>query len=232
MTEDVRDLLPLYALGILEPEEAAAVERAIAEERSAHEARGPLAKGSVARDQEQHPLLAVELAALQRTADALVVPVVPSPEVKERLLASVGGGRYERFATRIGDLFDVGLDRARELLALIERAVSWDRQIPGIELVHFEGGAAAAAADCGFIRIAPGAVFPLHTHVREESAIILAGRVRDVTHDRVYSAGDEYVMDAGSSHQLACESNEACMFAVRASGGIRVGGVAVAPKLS
>lgn len=210
MTEDVRDLLPLYALGILEPEEAAAVERAIAEEVP----------------------LSVELAAYQRTADALVVPVVPSPDVKARLLASVGAGRFERFAERVGRLYDVTLDRARELLALVERAVSWERQIPGIDLVHFTGGPAVASADCGFIRIAPGATFPPHTHVQDEATIVLTGRMRDVASDRVYAAGAEYVMAAGSSHSLVCEGSTECIFAVRADGGIRVGSILVGPKLS
>jgi len=229
MTEDVRDLLPLYALGILEPDEAAAVERAIAEERAAH--GGPLAKGSVDND-PANPLLAVELAAYQRTTDALVVPVVPSPEVKRRLIASVGAGPFERFSSRLTSLFDVTVERARELLGLIERTASWEPQIPGVELVHFDGGPAAAAADCGFIRIAVGAMFPPHTHVREETAVILAGRVRDAASGTLYAAGDEYVMPPESSHALACEGDEPCLFAVRASGGIRVGGVAVGPKQS
>lgn len=210
MTEDVRDLLPLYALGILEPDEVAAVERAIA----------------------QRAITSDELAAYQRTAEALVVPVVPSPDVKARLLASAGGGRFERFATRVGGLFDVALDRVRELLGLIERTVSWERQIPGVDLVHFAGGPAAVGADCGFVRIAPGAEFPPHTHVLDEAAIILAGTVRDNASGALYRAGDEYLLPGDSTHSLACIGDTPCIFAVRAAGGIRVGGVVVAPKLS
>ncbi|HEU0033378.1 MAG TPA: zf-HC2 domain-containing protein, partial [Kofleriaceae bacterium] len=74
MTSDVRELLPLYALGILDPDEAQAVERAVAAD----------------------PGLAAELDAYQASTDALVAPVEPSPDVKLRLLASVGGGRFER----------------------------------------------------------------------------------------------------------------------------------------
>jgi hypothetical protein len=40
------------------------------------------------------------------------------------------------------------------------------------------------------------------------------------------------VMPPESTHALVCEGDEACLFAVRASGGIRVGGVAVGPKQS
>jgi anti-sigma factor RsiW len=141
MTGEIRELLPLYALGILEVDEAAIVERAVAGDAG----------------------LAAELAAHQQTTDALgaaIRPVVPAPAVRDRLLASIGAGRPERFAERCATLFDVALDRARELLGLIERPASWVTQIPGIDLVHFEGGPAVAAADCGFVRVAGRRVRP------------------------------------------------------------------------
>jgi len=62
MTGDVRELLPLYALGILETDEAAVVERAVAGD----------------------PALAVELASYQQTAGVIGVairPVAPPPQV-------------------------------------------------------------------------------------------------------------------------------------------------------
>ena len=52
----------------------------------------------------------------------------------------------------MASLFDVTVDRARELLGLIERPASWENPVPGIRLVHFDGGPAYAAADCGFVR--------------------------------------------------------------------------------
>lgn len=207
MTENLRDLMQLYALGILEPELAAEVERAIA------------------NDPEERAI-ALEY---QRAAEGLAPAIAPSPEVKRRLLASIGGGRFERFANRIATLFDVTLDRGRELLGLIERSPSWEVQIPGVSLVHFEGGPAAAAADCGFIRIAPGAMFPPHTHRGEEVAIVLAGRVHDGANHRTLGPGDEYAMAADTSHDLVCVGDEDCIYAVRARNGIAVGGVPVSP---
>ena len=78
-------------------------------------------------------------------------------------MASVGAGPLERFAARFAALFDVTVDRAREILGLIERAASWETPAPGVGLVHFDGGPACAAADCGFVRLAPGTAFPFHT---------------------------------------------------------------------
>lgn len=210
MTADVRELLPLYALGILEADEGVVVERAIATD----------------------PALAAELAAYQQTADALgsaIQPVAPSPDVKQRLFASIGGGRFEQFSGRLSKLFDVTVDRARELLGLIERPASWVQQIPGIALVHFDGGPAAAAADCGFIRLSPGTIFPPHSHLGEEAVTMLSGRVHDVTNDRMIVAGDDYVQIEGTSHYLVCVGDEECIFASRAMNGIAVGGTRARP---
>jgi mannose-6-phosphate isomerase-like protein (cupin superfamily) len=208
MSADVRELLPLYALGILEPDEVTTVERAISGD----------------------PVLATELAAYQRTAEAIVTPLVPPPNVKARLLASVGQGRFETFSERMGKLFDVTLERAREFLGLIERPASWEPQpVPGIFLVHFDGGPAYAAADCGFIRLAPGAIFPPHKHLGEEVTIILSGKVRDAVNNRVIGPGEEYVQPVGSEHYLINEGPEDCIFAARAMNGIEVAGAPARP---
>jgi putative transcriptional regulator len=211
MTGDVRELLPLYALGILEGDEVSVVERA------------------VAGDAE----LAAELASYQQTAGAIgavIQPVQPSPEVEARLLAAVGGGRFEAFSARLARMYDVTLDRARELLGLLERPASWIPQVvPGISLIDFEGGPAAAAADCGFVRLAPGATFPPHTHIGEEMTTILSGRIRDITNDFVLGPGDDYVRVPGSTHTLVCIGDEPCVYASRAMDGIAIGGMRIHP---
>ncbi|HET9624256.1 MAG TPA: hypothetical protein VFP84_22940 [Kofleriaceae bacterium] len=210
MTADVHELLPLYALGILEPDEAAVVERAIAADAG----------------------LAAELAEYQHTTGELgsvIEPVAPSAGVLTRLMASVGGGRFEAFSARMARLFDVTVDRARELLGLIERPASWVVQIPGIALVHFDGGPAVAGADCGFVRMSPGAVFPPHGHLGEESVTILTGRVHDVTNNVMYGPGDECIQAEGTQHYLVCVGDEDCIYATRAMEGITVGGQRARP---
>ena len=205
---ELRELLPLYALGVLDAEESRAVERALAADRT----------------------LAGELAAYQQACEGMVVPVEPSPDVKARLLASAGSGRFESFSERMGKLFDVTVARGRELLGLIERAVSWEQQpVPGIALIHFDGGPAYATADCGFIRLAPGAMFPPHKHLGEETSIVLVGAIRDATNNRVLRAGDELVQSEGSEHYLICEGTEDCIFAARAINGIAIAGTPVRP---
>ena len=196
---DVREMLPLYALGALDADEAKQVERAIAGD----------------------PVLAAELETLRGAASDLIAPMVPRNDVKARLLASAGAGRFERFSARIAQLFDFSVDRARELLGLVERDASWEHPMPGLDLLHFEGGPAAAQADCGVIRLAEGCTFPWHTHRGEEVCIVLAGTLRD--HEgRLLRPGDELVQAEGSQHSIVAVSGEG-MWVARAMNGIEVG---------
>jgi hypothetical protein len=192
----IEELLPLYALGLLEGDEAASVAKAV----------------------EADPALARELAGYD---DALITPIAPPADLENRLMASAGGGRFERFAARISELFDLSVERTRELLGLTERDSSWGEEAPRVFLIHFDAGPAAATADCGIIRITPGGVFPPHMHRGEETAIILSGAIRD--HDgKVYRAGDELVYAAGSSHFLTVDGDEDVVFVARAFDGIEL----------
>jgi putative transcriptional regulator len=211
---DVRELLPLYALGILDAGEAAAVERAVAAD----------------------PQLATELAALADVAAQLAAapaPAIPDEDVELRLLASIGGGRFEHYAARMGDLFDVSVDRAREILALIERKASWEQPIPGIgvELVDFTGGPRCAGADCGFVRLAPGAAFPAHTHLGPERTLVLAGTLLDRTSGRRHGPGDEMVQGPGETqHDITAETEEV-IYAALAVDGIQLAGTSGRAKM-
>jgi putative transcriptional regulator len=194
---DIRELIPLYAVGALDGDEASAVERAV----------------------EADPALAAELDSYL----ALIPPVAPDPDLKARLLASVGGGRFESYSSRMAKLFDVTVDRARELLALIERKASWENPVPGVHIVHFDGGPAYAAADCGFVRIDPGCTFPWHTHRGEEVVVVLQGTVRDNTSGNTYQPGDEILQVEGSSHDLVA-GDDGALYVARAMNGIEVSG--------
>jgi putative transcriptional regulator len=194
---DIRELIPLYAIGALDGDEAAAVERAV----------------------EADPALAAELDSYL----SLIPAATPGADVEARLLASVGGGRFETYSSRMAKLFDVTVDRARELLALMERKSSWENPVPGIHLVHFDGGPAYAAADCGFVRIDPGCTFPWHTHRGEEVVVVLHGTVRDNVSGTTYQAGDEILQAEGSSHDLVA-GDDGALYVARAMNGIEVSG--------
>jgi hypothetical protein len=208
---EVRELLPLYALGVLDDGERAAVERAAATD----------------------PAIAAELASYADAASSLVGepnPVEPDEDIRIQLIASSGGGRFASYAPRMGQIFDVAVDRAHELLGLVERKRSWELPMPGIGLVHFDGGPTAARADCGFVRLAPGCVFPQHRHRGEELSIILQGSVRDQATGKLIGVGDELIKVQDSEHQLVCEGSVEAIFASRAFDGIEIGGQRVGPR--
>ncbi len=203
MNMDVHELLPLHALGLLEGAEAEAVERAV----------------------QTDPALATELAALREGTHAvlstLVAPIAPPADLGKRLMASVGAGPFERFANRFAEIFDLALDRSRELLGLCERESSWREEAPGIFLIHFAAGPAAATADCGIVRIKAGSTFPPHMHRGEERSVVLAGTLRDLD-GTLYQPGDELVYAQGSAHLLTVEGDQDVIFVARAFEGIEL----------
>lgn len=195
---DMHELLPLYALGVLTPEEAAAVEQALASQ----------------------PQLRRELAQYQATAGELalgVAPMAPSEEVRQRLLSSIGAGRFERFATAMARLFDVTLDGARELLAWIDNPAKWEPMNELAKVIHFPAGPACAGADTGFVVIAPGGTFPYHRHGGDEVTLVLAGRAID-SNGRVLTVGDEISEPPGTQHDLTNDGTEDFLYAARVYG--------------
>ncbi len=197
------ELLPLHALGLLEGDEAEQVERAVRADPARARELHALREGT-------HSLLA-----------SLVEPINPPADLQTRLMASVGIGRFERFANRFAEVFDLAVDRARELLGLAERASSWGEEAPGIFLIHFTAGPSAATADCGLVRMIPGSTFPPHIHRGEESSLVLAGTLRDLD-GKLYKPGDELVYAVGSSHLLTVEGDEDVIFVARAFEGIEL----------
>ena len=195
---DLEELLPLYALGVLAPEEATAVERALAQE----------------------PRLVSKLAQYQATAEELFsaeLRVAPSLDVKARLMSSIGAGRFERFAARFAKVFDVTLDGARELLAWIDNPGKWEPMNALSKVIHFPAGPACAGADTGFVSIAPGGTFPYHRHGGDEVTLVLAGSAVDST-GKVLREGDQIEELPGTHHDLTNTGQEDFLYASRVYG--------------
>ena len=172
------------------------------------------------------PALDDELAALLEESIELALalpPVTPSPSVLARLLDSidavpVGPGVLERFTARFAAIFDVTVERARELFAVATDPASWEAGPgPGSWLIHFQAGPACAGADTGFVKCAPGAQFPWHRHLGHEQNLILAGEAEDSRFGRL-RPGDEPEAEEGSEHDFAVVSAEPFVYAVRVFG--------------
>jgi hypothetical protein len=106
----------------------------------------------------------------------------PPPTLRSRLLETVSSPveRFAPFQDKVADMIDLGVERARELLATIADKASWvPGPLPGVELIHFDGGPRVAHADVGFVRVPAGAHFPHHRHLGVERGMILSGSYRD-----------------------------------------------------
>lgn len=191
----IRELLPAYALGVLDDDEAEKV------------------AGAVATD----PALAAELEALLDVGGTLALlqaPVPPSAAARDRLLAAAGHERFARFTHRFAALFDVAVERARELLRLIDEPRAWvDGPSPGSWLVHFQAGPSLAGADTGFVKLARGERFAWHRHEGTEHCLVLQGTLLDSLSGTL-GPGDEGVLPGGTAHDFVALGDEDVIFAV------------------
>lgn len=179
-------------------------------------------------ERELGPHLADEVAAASEALGALALalpPVRPSPGLRARLLASArGAGRFAPFIDRLARMIDVAAERARELLASLERADVWQASPgAGVSLVHLLGGPAVATADVGFVRVAAGTTFPPHRHIGDEHVLVLQGSYLD-SDGRTARAGDQVAMPAGSSHHFTAGPDVDLIYAVVVYG-IEVDGI-------
>jgi anti-sigma factor ChrR (cupin superfamily) len=192
---DIQELLPLYALGILDPEERSAVERALADQ----------------------PHLAADLDEFRATVgelSSMVEPIAPSDHVRRRLMISIGGGRFERFLAQFTKIFDLTAEAGRELLAWIEDPTKWEAMCPTAQVIHFSAGPACGGADTRFVRVAPGGTFPYHGHGGTEVTLVLAGSA--ITSDgKVLQLGDEVLELAGSAHDITNAGDDDFIYATR-----------------
>jgi putative transcriptional regulator len=141
--------------------------------------------------------------------------------LRARLVASLGRpGKYGIFVDRLARLFDVSIDKAREIVARVEdpsqlkpgpaEGIMWFGVKPGPKY----GDALAMVG-----RLKPGTRFPHHAHVGEETTLVLDGGFRDASGEEVWR-GDEMIMPAGSDHDFVVLDGIDCIAAVLARGGV------------
>ncbi len=126
----------------------------------------------------------------------------PPPALRDRLVKTVATApeRFAPFASRMAAMVDLGVERARELLSSVLDDKSWEAgPLPGVSLIHFDGGARVAHADCGFVRVPAGTHFPRHRHLGTERVLLIFGSYRD-SDGNVYAAGDVHEKLAGTEH--------------------------------
>lgn len=196
MSAPVEDLLIEYALGTLDGGERSRVDDAL--QRSAE--------------------LRAELQAIEETFTGIALglpPVPPSESARSRLLAAVEADRFGPFVARLAELFDLARDRMRAVLQQIDQAASWEAgPVPGLELIHFQGGPSVAGADTGFVRLPAGFTFPYHRHKGNERVFVLEGEFTDLVTNEVHRPGELVFRGAGSEHAFVVGKDRDLIFAV------------------
>ena len=191
MKPAVRDLLPEYVLGLLEPEQMQSIARQLS---------------SSPELQAEADELSLSLATLAESAES-VSPVEPSPSARARLLASLEtSDRFSPFVATLSRLFDMSADAIRKLLARIDDATTWEAGLPGMLYQHFTPGPRLQGVDAGLIRLEAGASFPRHQHVAgNEINFVLEGSMRDG--DQVYGPGSVVIHDQDTIHDYAATAD-------------------------
>jgi putative transcriptional regulator len=197
--------LEAYALGILDPREESRVRAHLAECRCC--------AAQVTREED----------ALSRMANALPMSE-PSAGLWSRIASRVDGlGRLAGFASRVAALADVSGEQAAGWLDDLGDPGVWQEgPSPQIQLYHLEGGARVHNAIVGFVKMEPGAPFPMHTHAGSESVLVVQGALED-DDGRVYHAGDLAEAPPGSSHAFKAKAGETLLYLVVIEQGVQIG---------
>lgn len=148
----------------------------------------------------------------------------PAATLRARLLCAVDDGAAAAseptLLQRLARLFDLALDEAQRIYDAVTDPAVWVAPLPGVRLMHLQGGPATAGADCGLVHIAAGQRFPRHRHRGLETTIVLRGSYRDG--EQVFRAGhpDPILCAGGSEHDM--EALEDLLYAVTVLHGVEI----------
>ena len=153
-------------------------------------------------------------------------------ELRARLLASAQTThRFEDVLAQIAQDADLSDDATAALLLAIDEPTRWSPgPMPGLSLLHFDGGPKTAGAITGFVRIDPGARFPEHDHGGEEIGVILQGQLRDTATGLAHGRGDRVVHHPGTEHALEAISRIPVIYLAIAHVGVVLGGQLIGPE--
>lgn len=166
---------------------------------------------------------------MTRPTDPLELDLLALDEIAAEAPAPSAGLRASVLASRAGDLPLAGLaprlasfldlppERAQALLRAVGKTAEapWtDDRVGGVRLLHFEGGARHAGADCGLVHLPAGARYPLHRHLGEEWVFVLSGSAEEEGTGETWAPGDLCRRAGGSSHAFRAIGSLPFVFAV------------------
>jgi anti-sigma factor ChrR (cupin superfamily) len=175
------------------------------------------ARASLERHIAADPALVRELRVLHELLGSAAAHLAPAPASatgRQALLAALdSGARYRPFAAEVARHFDLPITEMRALLDTIDDEARWERgRMPGVRLLHVQGGPAVAARDVGFVWLHRGVVTPYHHHVEPEVVYVLEGSLRD-SDGVLYLPGEAMLMAPGTEHDLRAGEDADTLFA-------------------
>jgi quercetin dioxygenase-like cupin family protein len=157
--------------------------------------------------------------------DLAAEPVEPRVGLRGAVLGTIASrSRLAGFLDRLATFFDLAHERAAELLREASGdARSW-QALPGsaARLFHLAGGPRVAAADCGLVRLEPGARFPGHRHRGDEWSLVLAGEAVEEETGARWAPGDLVHRSVETAHAFSAVGSEPLVFAVVLYGGFEL----------
>lgn len=185
---------------------------------------------ALAEAEEPAPLADLAHRAAEREASellerltSLLDPAAPSPTLEARLLSETSTAplRYAPFFARLAALFDLEESTIEQQLTALADPQSWKRTgLRGVERIMVNPGPHLASARTSFVRFAPGAHFPKHSHLGFEQVFVLEGSYTDDTGAR-RGPGDLHEMVADTEHEFWVGDNEPCIAASVLHRGLR-----------
>ena len=202
---ELEDCVAEYALGLLESAEASAFGAAVAEDRALALALQSFERAST------------ELAVL---ADDATSPAPALSTMSARLMAdATSEKRFTPFLDEMMRLTEMSSAHAMRMLAKIDQNDDWDPpSIPCADIMHLDTESPRAdGAEVGFVRLAPGATFPHHSHDGDEDYLVLQGACKD-SNGTIYAAGDRVLNRQGSAHSFTTVGKRPFIFVVVSRG--------------
>ena len=158
-------------------------------------------------------------------------PVVPAPAIREKLMSTLatGAGRLHRFAGAVSRLLDLPIARAKTLLDAVDGDAGWESgPVPGMLVMHLPKGPSVAQAIVGFVRLPPGAGFPEHTHLGEETVFVLQGAYQD-SNGAVRNPGTAATMTENTTHAFRVLDGPDLVYLLVLFGGVQIGDELIRP---
>lgn len=151
---------------------------------------------------------------LQLAIDVLSFGPVHTQGMWAQVQKSLQAGKgFEHFTQQLAQLFDLPTPEVTRVLEQMSGAEGWTAgPSPGVEIFPVNAGPKLGDALTAFLRLAPGAEFPMHEHVGREEVLVLQGGYQCSTGVEFWR-GELDVREEGTSHSFVALKRLPCVAA-------------------